>query len=102
MHPSTQHSVQSKITKFTGPHDSPKTTKKDWTDGLFQLVPNACLYTIVQGADSSGSPSDIAFYMPTYSCFVYIVVLSPCVVSTTSDIETSVVPTKLSSPDQHT
>lgn len=60
-HPSTQHSVQSKITKFTGPHDSPKTTKKDWTDGLFQLVPNACLYTIVQRPDPSGSPGDVAF-----------------------------------------
>ena len=92
-HPSTQHSVQSKIIKFISPHDSPKATKKDWTDGLFQLIPNACLYTIVQGPDPSASPDDVAFYMPVYSCFIFIVVLSPCIVTTTSDIGTSVVTT---------
>ena len=58
-HPSTQHSVQSKLTKvFTGPHNTPKTQKKEWTDRLYQLVPNACLYTIVPGPDPSGSAGD--------------------------------------------
>ena len=71
-HPSTQHSKQSKITKFTGPHGSPNATK-DWTDELFQRVPNACLYTIVQGLDPSGSPGDVAFYMPAYSCFIVVI-----------------------------
>ena len=73
-HPSTQHSKKSKITKLTGPHDSPKATK-DWTDELFQCVLNACLYTIVQGPDPSGSPGDVAFYMPVCSCFIFIVVI---------------------------
>ena len=55
-HSSTQHSMQSKLTKvFTGPHVSSKKQKRDWTDGLYQLVPNACLYTVVPGPNPSGS-----------------------------------------------
>ena len=51
------------------------------------------LYTIVQEPDPSGSPGDMAFYMPACSCFIFIVVLSPCIVTTSSDIGTSVVTT---------
>lgn len=57
--------------KFIGPQDSPKATKKDWIDEVFQLVPNACLYTIVPRPNQSGSPGDVAFYMPVYSCLYF-------------------------------
>lgn len=81
-----QHSVPSKITKFTGPHDSPKIIKKDWTDALFQLVPNACLYTIVVRPDSSesehpdplGSEGNLLHFACLYiyiSCYCSAVIL---------------------------
>lgn len=50
--PATQHTVQSKLANFTGPSDSPKTQKTDWTNVLYDLVPNACMYTILPRTDS--------------------------------------------------
>ena len=58
----------------------------------YKFVPNTCLYTTVQGPDTSGSPGDVAVYM-CVCCFIFIVVLSPCIVTTTSDIGTSFVTT---------